>query len=144
MFQIKHIMNTQVVSIPVDQSVDEAMRLMVQYHLDALPVVDAQGTPVGLLTTSALLDFVFHCWPGEPRLKNYMKTPCPMVDKEDSWAKAAEMFQQENIRTLPVREGNHLVGTVSAEDLLRTIYKARSLVREVLAEQRPEKSNALF
>lgn len=144
MFQIKHIMKSQVVSIPLAQSVDEALRLMVEYHLDTIPVVDENGKPVGLVTSSALLDFVFHCWPGQPQITHYMKTPCPTVDKEDPWVKAAELFRSENIRSLPVTEQGQLVGTVSSEDLLRTIHKARSLVREVLAEQRPEKSAALF
>jgi len=144
MFQIKHIMNTQVVSIPPTESVDEAMRRMAEYHLDALPVLDEKGQLIGLIASSALLDFVFHCWPGEPRLTHYMKTPCPAVDKEDSWSKAAELFRAENLRTLPVTEDGRLVGFVSVEDLLRTIHKARSLVREVLAEQRPEKAASLF
>ncbi len=72
-----------------------------------------------------------------------MKTPCPTVDKEDSWSKAAELLRSENLRTLPVTEGGKLVGFVHVEDLLRTIHKARALVREVLAEQRPEKAALL-
>ncbi len=59
MFQIKHLMNTQVVSISPTAPVDEAMRRMVQYHLDAIPVVDEHGDPIGLVSSSALLDFVF-------------------------------------------------------------------------------------
>ncbi|MCS7303889.1 MAG: CBS domain-containing protein [Thermoguttaceae bacterium] len=143
MFQIKHLMSTQVVSISPNSSIDEAMARLVQYHLDAIPVVDPEGKPIGLVTSWALLDFVFHCWPGQPRLSQYMKTPCPSVDKEDSWSKAAELFRSENLRTLPVTEQGRLVGFVSAEDLVRTIHKARSLVREVLAEQRPEKAALL-
>ena len=140
MFQIKHIMSAQIVSIPQTASVDEAMGQLVQYHLDAIPVVDEQGAPIGLVSSSALLDFVFHCWPGQTRLSHYMKTPCPRVDKEDSWSKAAELFRTENLRCLPVTDQGRLVGIVSAEDLLRTIHKARSLVRAVLTEQRPEKA----
>lgn len=142
MFQVKHIMNTQVVCIPLTHSVDEAMQLMVDCHLDTLPVVDEEGKPVGLVTSSALLDFVFHCWPGQPHLSHYMKTPCPIVEKEDPWAKTAEQLRSEKVRTLPVTEKGKVVGTISSEDLLRTMQKARTLVREVLAEQRPENASS--
>ena len=71
------------------------------------------------------------------------KTPGPSVDKEDSWSKAAELFRTENLHCLLVTDQGRLVGFVSAEDLLRTIHKARGLLREVLAEQPPEKAALL-
>lgn len=137
MFRVKHIMSARVVSVSAGETADEAIRLLVQHHLDTLPVVDEAGNVVGAVTSDGLLDLVFNCWPAENRVANYMTPGCPSVEIEDDWLRAADLLRSENLRTVPVTDGGRLVGTVSSHDLLRTIRDARSLVREVLAQQQP-------
>ncbi len=61
--KIKSCMKRNVVSIPIDSSIGEAARVMVNKHVGILPVVDDQNKPVGIihmrdLLTLELPDFI--------------------------------------------------------------------------------------
>ena len=51
----RDIMTPRVVSIRSDASVDDAVALMVERHISGLPVVDAEGKLVGMITEGDLL-----------------------------------------------------------------------------------------
>ncbi len=50
--KVKDLMTRDVVTITEDTTVEEAARLMVDRDLSCLPVVNAKGTPVGIVTKS--------------------------------------------------------------------------------------------
>ena len=39
----KDIMTTSVISVPLEGQIEDAVRLMLDHHISALPVVDAEG-----------------------------------------------------------------------------------------------------
>ena len=49
------VMTRQVITIPPDASILQAVRLMLQNRISGLPVVDEQGHPVGIVTEGDLL-----------------------------------------------------------------------------------------
>jgi CBS domain-containing protein len=55
MTHIKDCMKRNVISIPETATTAEAASVFVQYHIGVLPVVNAQGKPVGILRLSDLL-----------------------------------------------------------------------------------------
>ena len=55
---ISEIMHTNVVAIPVDADQEEAAKLMSQYDLLVLPVVDSRGRLVGVITADDIMDVI--------------------------------------------------------------------------------------
>ena len=51
--QAKDIMTTSVISVPLDGTIADAVRLMLDHHVSALPVVDAAGNLKGLISEGA-------------------------------------------------------------------------------------------
>ena len=49
------LMTTPVMTIPIDTTLVEALRLMMQYEIKRLPVVDAESHLVGLLGRASVL-----------------------------------------------------------------------------------------
>jgi CBS domain-containing protein len=52
---VRDVMTTEVVSFTPDQNVQDAMQQLVQRGVDAGPVIDSQGTVVGMLSTGDLI-----------------------------------------------------------------------------------------
>ncbi|MGH2355172.1 MAG: magnesium transporter [Chloroflexota bacterium] len=53
---LAEIMNRQVLSVPVDASAEEAAQRLAHYDLVAMPVVDAEGRLLGVITVDDALD----------------------------------------------------------------------------------------
>ena len=53
--QAKDIMTTSVISVPQDGKVEDAVRLMLDHHVSALPVVDADGALKGVVSEGDLM-----------------------------------------------------------------------------------------
>jgi magnesium transporter len=56
--QIRDIMDPDVVSIPTDTDQEEVARVMADYDFSVIPVVDAKGKLVGIITVDDVLDVV--------------------------------------------------------------------------------------
>ena len=53
--QAKDIMTTSVISVPLEGKVEDAVRLMLDHHVSALPVLDADGNLTGLVSDGDLM-----------------------------------------------------------------------------------------
>ena len=53
--QTKDIMTTSVISVPQDGKIEDAVRLMLDHHVSALPVVDADGALKGVVSEGDLM-----------------------------------------------------------------------------------------
>ena len=56
--QVSEIMTPQVVTVTADQSVDEAMRRMTDHRIRHLPVVDGDGTVLGVISIGDLVKWI--------------------------------------------------------------------------------------
>ena len=48
--QARDIMTTSVISVPLEGQIEDAVRLMLDHNISALPVVDAEGDLKGLVS----------------------------------------------------------------------------------------------
>jgi magnesium transporter len=56
--QVRDVMNTDFVTVPVELDQEEVARMFADYDVVALPVVDEQGTMVGIVTVDDIVDVV--------------------------------------------------------------------------------------
>jgi CBS domain-containing protein len=142
-------MRTQVHTFGPDDSVDEAMRVLVDQNLDAAPVVDADGKLLGILSNTDLIvqETQLHF----PTLLSILGASIEIGHKrfEDDLAKAlaskvadvmtpdpvtclgtdtveavATLMHDDNIAQIPVVDDGRLVGLVSRNDILRAILSS--------------------
>jgi len=110
MFKAKHIMTTDVVTVDPDDTIDEAVSLLLEHEISGLPVLDTTGSLVGIIT----------------------EFDCSVAENED-WVRVADILRNHHMRRLPVTRDGKLVGIIARHDLMRTIRDARRRVRKELA-----------
>lgn len=141
--RVKDVMSRDVVTIHADDTIHEAIELMVENRVVALPVVDRRQHCVGMISSSDLLDMTHELdedldavrrsddvprrWiidklrealGGEP-VSGQMTESVAMVGPETPLPEAAREMLRNRVHRLPVvGEGQKLLGIVSTMDLM--------------------------
>ncbi len=144
---VSDIMTREVTSVAPGAKLEDAVHLMAERRLSGLPVVDKDGSVVGLLTEGDLLRRVEigtlgkgHGWLAMIFLPatcacDYVRTHARSVEMLMSGdvisiapgaglAEAARLMQKHRIKRLPVIEKGRLVGIVSRSDIIKTLAEA--------------------
>jgi CBS domain-containing protein len=130
-------MTNPVVSVGPDAPVKEAARLLATHGFAALPIVDADDRLLGVITEADLLrnrllpdprDLI-HDRPPEPArtapptVAGVMTTEVVTAAPQTHAAEVGRLMVERHLRSLPVVDGDRLVGIVSRVDVLRTIAR---------------------
>jgi CBS domain-containing protein len=129
-------MTTPVVTTSPGASVRDATRRLLEHRIAALPVVDEQGRLVGIVSELDLLrervtaDPRAHLFPEKtpqrpaPRLVEQVMTRdvYALPDSADA-AAFAQLMAESGAKSIPVVQGELLVGIVGRRDLLRLIAR---------------------
>jgi CBS domain-containing protein len=145
------IMTRRVITVTPDTSIVDAANIMLQRHVSGLPVVDASGKLVGVVSEG---DFIrrseigtgrkrgrwlrFILGPGKSaadfvhehgqRVAEVM-TKAPLTITEDTaLAEIVQLMEKNNVKRLPVVRGDQVVGIVSRANLLQAVA---TLARQV-------------
>lgn len=111
----------EVVTAATGQSVSEAVALLAERRIGAVPVVDADGAIAGVFSERD----VIYCLEREGtsalerRVAEVMTAPAVTVAPDESVIAALALMTRRRIRHLPVVEGGRLVGIVSIGDLVK-------------------------
>jgi CBS domain-containing protein len=143
--QAQDVMTTNVASIRREASVREAAKRMAEQGISALPVVDAKGRVVGIVSEGDLVrrpelgtDVPRSGWlavfgEGAAReylrihgdeVRNVMTRKVVSVRCETPLHEVARLLDRHRIKRVPVIEGGRLVGIVSRADLVRQLAAA--------------------
>jgi len=147
---LSEVMTTEVLTFSPDDNVGDAMRTLVDRRIDGAPVVDGDGTVVGVLSTGDLIvsESRLHFptiielfgatleLPSSKRkfeedlrrtlgstVAEVMSTDPITVDVDDTVEAAATLLHRHDIARLPVIGPSGLVGIVSRVDILREILQ---------------------
>lgn len=142
--RIGELMSRQVVTIEASASCRDAVLRMHRARIRHLPVVDAAGSLVGIVTDRDLRHRLFT--PGvfkevgsvrvETLLEGVpvaevMSAPVVSVSPGDELEHAARLMLEDKVGSLPVVEGGRVVGIVTETDLLRRIVQVDTRWPEV-------------
>ena len=142
----KDIMTTEVLTVKPDTDIQQAAKLLLDNHINGLPVVDDEGRLHGIICQADLITqqeklplpsfFVLLDTPIPLHLPRTIEkqihkitatrvsdamTPHPItVALEASLDELATLMVKHNIHTLIVMENDKLVGIIGKEDILRT------------------------
>jgi CBS domain-containing protein len=105
----------------------EAAKLMDVHGVSGLPVVDASGVLVGVVSQTDLLharttEGLWHAWPGLA-VRHLMTRPAVSVDVDAGLDDAAEVMERLRIHRLVVvaDDGRTPVGVLSVSDLVHSM-----------------------
>ena len=147
MIKTDEIMTRDVITVSPDMEISEAAKILLDNHINGVPVVDSQGNLLGILCQSDLiaqqkklpipslftfLDGLFPLSSSTQLEKEVRKiaattvsqamTGNPVTVTPDTGIEAlAGLMVDNNFHTLPVVANGKLVGIVGKEDVLRTI-----------------------
>lgn len=121
--RVKFKMSKNLVTVKWKDPMEEAGSLMEQYRIRHLPVVDAEGVVIGILSDRDVQRAMNPKRPGfapDTMVTDFMSWPAVTVDEETSIKSVAEGMVDEKISALLItRKGKSVVGIVTTEDLLR-------------------------
>ena len=144
--RVGDIMSKEVVYVDCADTVQEALNLMVENRIAALPVVNSRLHCVGMLSTSDLVGIardlsedLLHLdeitsltggWLvnklgeefGDKRLEDLMTAGVETIEREATVGKAAREMLRHHVHRLPVvDQGGRLLGIVSTMDILAVL-----------------------
>jgi tRNA nucleotidyltransferase (CCA-adding enzyme) len=122
---IKHLMTAPVRTVKQTATIKQTERLMTQYEVNALPVVNSKGEFIGLATREAVQKALYHKLAARPI--DYIML------RDIFWANPATPFEEvqhqmveRNQRIVPVLDHHQVVGIFSRTDLLRAMHHKAS------------------
>lgn len=116
---VSDIMTTNVISVPATLPVKEVAALLNAHRITGVPVTDAQGRVVGVLS-----EFDIIARHGVTAAE-IMSADVISVTADTDVSEVAQLLTDRRIRRVPVLKDGSLVGIVSRSDLLRLFMTTR-------------------
>ena len=153
--KVTEIMSRPVVSVTPDTTIKEAAAILVDRGLSGLPVLDAVGTLVGIISEADLLEIEARPDPrsqATPMGPTANSTPVlvgevmtrdvVMVADTAEVSQAARLMLDHGVKRLPVVRDDHVIGIVSRRDLVKVIGRPDSEL-QAATHQRLHESGVL-
>jgi CBS-domain-containing membrane protein len=126
MLTARAIMTDDVVTIDPKSSIQEAIELLLKQRVSGLPVTDADGRLIGIVTEFALLAIAYDNRVREDSIAQHMTTEVLTVDASAPINKVVDLCLMHRVRRVPVLENGRLVGLISRRDVLKAMYEAQA------------------
>jgi len=130
--RVKDIMTTHVVAVRSDASYREMVTLLREHRVSGLPVVDAEGTVVGVVSETDLLTkrTAARCTAAD-----LMTCPAVTTSPDELVSSVARLMSRHKLRRVPVadRQG-HLVGIVCRSDVLSVFSRPDEDIRREITQ----------
>jgi CBS domain-containing protein len=121
MLQAKDIMTKTVTTVGPQQTLLNAMQVLVCKQISGLPVVDKDEKIVGVITEKDILNFVFSGNLGNTTVGDVMTKEVVGFSPDDNIDTIALSIGQHRFRWVPIIEADRVVGVVSRRDILRAM-----------------------
>lgn len=114
-------MTTQPVTVGPGSSVREAIELLIEHNISGLPVVEADGTIVGVLSEKDLLKVFYE--PAE-HVRAIMTADPITIHVEAPLEDVLDCLMTHDFRRVLIHDGGKLVGLISRADLMPAVLDA--------------------
>ncbi|HXV23053.1 MAG TPA: CBS domain-containing protein [Alphaproteobacteria bacterium] len=150
----RDVMTKDVVTFTPETPSRRAAKLLLEKGISAAPVVDAAGTPIGMISENDLLmreiggrvrwsrwlellaegedqaqEFLNYLKTSDRPVREVMVTPVITVAEDTSVEATARTLQEHGIKRVPVLRDGRIVGIVSRADLVRALAKSQEPTR---------------
>jgi CBS domain-containing protein len=115
---VREVMTTEVVAIDPAKSLRRAAELLTRHRFTALPVLDAGGRLLGVLSEADLLGDPLYEQQARRTVGNAMTSDPITIDVASTIGDARALVADRGVRLLPVVEEGRLVGVLGRSDLV--------------------------
>lgn len=147
--RVKDVMSRDLVTIDANESIHDALQLMAENKVAALPVVDRHGRCVGMISASDLVEVTRDLEAGLDELEqtdelffamvidklgngighqtvlDLMSEDVISANPEERLTEAASRILRDRVHRLPVVDDNdHLIGIISTTDILAAFVES--------------------
>jgi len=131
--RVAELMVSDVKAVAPETSVADAVAVMTEHHISALPVVDTHNRLLGVISTTDILQAAGEATDGQSREQLFeqtdvrdLMTPRPAtVRLETDVKEAAQQMLYLEVHRLFVVENGLLVGVLSQSDIVRGVATAK-------------------
>ena len=151
------IMTKPVATVAPDATIVDAANIMLDRHISGLPVVDASGKLVGIVSEGDLIRrteigtgrrrgrwLQFILGPGKSasdfvhehgrRIAEVMTESPVTITEDTSLADIADLMERKNVKRLPVLRGDEVVGMITRANLLQAVASLAHQVPDPTAD----------
>jgi CBS domain-containing protein len=147
----RDIMRDSVISVGPDLGVHDAAKLLHEKGISAVPVVDDEGRPVGMISEGDLIgrneadrearrdwwlgllaegemlnpDYLANLRAPDRRVQEIMVSPVISVSEETDVSEIAQLLIAHRIKRVPVVRDGRIVGIVSRADLVQKVAESK-------------------
>jgi CBS domain-containing protein len=130
--RVKDIMTTRVVAVRSDASYREMIAALRARRVSGLPVVDAEGTVVGVVSETDLLT---KRATAARTAADLMTRPVVTTSPDELVSSVARLMSRRNLRRVPVVDrGGRLVGIVCRSDVLSVFSRPDEDIRREITQ----------
>lgn len=122
--RVRDFMSLAPVTITANLPIMAAVKLFVEQDISGVIVVDADTSPIGILTERDCIRTAIQAGyfdEGVGTVADYMASKIRTVGPDDSIMDIAELFAESPFRRCPVVEDGRLVGIILRRDVLRAL-----------------------
>nr|WP_306671143.1 CBS domain-containing protein [Endozoicomonas sp. SESOKO1] len=119
-------MTPNVVTVSPDIQVAEAIRILLQHNITAAPVIDKEGTLIGILSESDCLEGTLngsYFSQDAGLVRDYMTSEVVTADPQEDIITVYQRFMTDKAYRIPVVSGGVLVGILSPKDLMSAVLE---------------------
>ena len=119
---IKDILHKKVITVDKSEKLTRAMHVLIENRISCLPVVDAEGRLIGIISDKDIFKKV-HETSGkyhEVSVGECMSTDLIVGLPDDEVSYIAGIMTENRIRHVPIVEGDHMIGLISIGDIVKT------------------------
>ena len=113
-------MQPETTIIDPKSSLAEAIEKMVENSIGALPVCEADGKMVGIISERDILKWFYYnrATPEKTKIKSVMTTDVVVALPEDDIDDILKIMSEKGIRHMPIITGNRVIGILSTRDIV--------------------------
>lgn len=115
----RHFMSPKVVVTSPETTLAEAARELARSEISGLPVVDAGGQVIGIVTESDLLTALLGAVALDTPVRALMTSPVVTVDEFTPADGVVRLLRERNFHHLPVTRQGVVVGLITPQDIIR-------------------------
>lgn len=116
--EIKEIMERDVITLSVEDSIEAAVELMFEKKVGGCPIVDREGVVVGIITERDILEYLARDKKIDGVAEDFMTKKVVTLRPKDTIETAMKTMISRRFRRLPVMEDGILLGLITAREIL--------------------------
>ncbi|MCA9129303.1 MAG: CBS domain-containing protein [Planctomycetales bacterium] len=122
----REIMTQNLITLSPDLDVFEAIELLLRRRISGAPVVESNGSYLGVFSESSCMRFIvnaaYDAMP-DAGLMPFVDGDAPTIEPDTDVLTIVQTFLNQGTRRLPVLDAGRLVGQVSRRDVMRTVVE---------------------